>query len=167
MRREESTEMIRLDRRSGVAINVDLLAGQVREFASSLHLRVVPVTPVSTAGSCHLVLLGKDDLSAADFCELAASAGARLLYVQVEGFDAETDPNLSLSRQTHSPQEASASDPLAELHRDAMNFNGRIRQLELAFVVGCVLHCWAIAADWYDNLLDRAAALVPCHQDDT
>ena len=161
MKREEATDMIRPDQRSSVAIDVDLLADQVREFASSEHLRVVPVTPVATTGSCHLVLLGKDDLSAADFCELAASAGARLLYVQAETFDAETDPSLGLYRQTYSLQETSASDPLAELYRDAMNFNSRVRQLELAFVVGCVLHCWAVAADWYDSLLDRAALLGP------
>lgn len=139
-------------------VDVDRLADQVGQLASSQQLRVVPVTPVSTSGSCHLVMLGSDDLSAADFCALAASAGARLLYVQAESFDIETDPDLSLWRRVRDP-EAAAGDVLAELCRDARHFDGRIRQLELAFVVGCVLHCWAVAADWYNNLLDRAAVL--------
>jgi hypothetical protein len=144
-----------------VTIDVDLLAGQVEQLASSQDLRVVPATPVSTTGSCHLVLLGNDDLSAEAFCELAASAGARLLYVQAVGFNTGTDPDLDLSQRHLTGHVSVASDQLAELRQDAQCFNGRIRHLELAFVVGCVLHCWAVAADWYNTLVDRAATLPP------
>jgi hypothetical protein len=48
---------------------------------------------------------------------------------------------------------------LAGLRRDALRCNGRIRQLELAFVVEGVLHTWTVAADWYDHLAERASAL--------
>lgn len=143
-----------------VAIDIDQLADHVQQVAVSRNLRIVPVTPVSTAGSCQLVLLGSDDLSATDFCELAASAGARLLYVQAEFFNAGTDPDLNLWGRTHARQ-GPAGDMVAQLHRDAQLFNGRIRQLELAFAADCVLHCWAVAADWYSGLVDRAAMLVP------
>jgi hypothetical protein len=140
------------------AADLDQLAAQLQQLASGWNLRIVPATPVSTAGSCQLVLLGCEDLSAAEFCELAASAGMRLLYAQAESFDAETDPDLNLLGQARDHQ-GSARDLLADLHRDAQRYNGRVRQLELAFAVGCVLHCWAAAADWYTGLVDRAAAL--------
>jgi hypothetical protein len=140
------------------AADLDQLAAQLQQLASGWNLRIVPATPVSTAGSCQLVLLGCEDLSAAEFCELAASAGMRLLYAQAESFDAGTDPDLNLWGQARDHQ-GSARDLLADLHRDAQRYNGRVRQLELAFAVGCVLHCWAAAADWYTGLVDRAAAL--------
>lgn len=138
--------------------DLDKLAAQLQQLASSWNLRVVPATPLSTAGSCQLVLLGSEDLSAADFCGVAASAGVRLLYAQVEPFDAETDPDLNLWGRAHDHQ-GSARKLLADLHRDAQRYNGRVRQLELAFAVGCVLHCWAATADWYTRLMDRAATL--------
>jgi hypothetical protein len=142
------------------SIDVDRLAGQIQQLASNWNLRIVPATPVSTVGSCQLVLLGNDDFSAADFCELAASAGARLLYVQAEFFYAGTDPVVDLGRRTCA-HPGSPDDQLAKLHQDAQRFNGRVRQLELAFAVGCVMHCWAVAADWYTSLVDRAAAVFP------
>lgn len=141
-------------------VDVDRLAEQVRTLASSQNLWVVPATPVSVAGFWQLVLLGSDDLSAAEFCELAASSGARLLYVQIYPFDAGTDPDLGLWERTWSHQ-GPADDRLAGLNRDAQAFNGRICQLELAFAVGCILHCWSIAADWHSKLVDRAAGLIP------
>jgi hypothetical protein len=145
-------------RKPATATDLDQFAATLQQFALSWNLRVVPVTPVSTGGSCQLVLLGSDDLSAADFCELAASAGARLLYAQAESFDAGTDLDLNVWAPAHDDQ-GSARDPIADLHRDALRYDGRVRQLELAFAVGCVLHCWAAAADWYTGLVDRAAAL--------
>lgn len=145
-------------RKPAAVTDLDQFAAQLQQLAFSWNLRVVPVTPVSTAGSCQLVLLRSEDLSAADFCELAASAGARLLYAQGESFDAGTDLDLNLWGRAGDHQ-GSARDPLADLYRDALRYNGRVRQLELAFAVGCVLHCWAAAADWYTGLVDRVAAL--------
>ncbi len=161
MEQEEAAQPRELAREPAAAIDIDQLAEQFQQLASSWNLRVVPATPVSTAGSCQLVLLGSDDLSAADFCELAAGAGARLLYMQTELFDAGTDAELDLSMRALG-HPVPAADLLAELHRDAQRFNGRIRQLELAFAVGCVLHCWAVAADWYGDLINRAATAASC-----
>jgi hypothetical protein len=149
-------------RQPAAAIDVDQLAAQVTQLASSQQLVVVPATPLPKSCLGHLVLLNNNDLSATDFCQLASAAGARLLYVQAEGFDAGTDPDLDVEAHDHSEPHGAAGAQLAELRRDAERFNGRIRQLELAFAVGCVLHCWAVAADWYDSLVDRAAELCPC-----
>jgi hypothetical protein len=146
--------------------NVEEILDQVRQFAASQHLFVVPATPVTATGSGWLVLLGKENLSAADFCGLALGAGARLLYVQAEVFDAGTDSDLDFRQRDCSCLNRTASGLLAELRREAIHFNGRIRQLELAFAAGGVLHCWAIAADWYQMLMDRASALLPlCHDE--
>jgi hypothetical protein len=150
----------RLARKAADVLDLDRLMEEVEELALGWNLRVVPVTPVSTAGSCQLVLLGSDHLNAAEFCELAASSGALLLYAQAESFDAGTDLDLNHWAWSRD-QRDSARDVLAELHRDAQRHNSRVRQLELSFAAGCVLHCWAVAASWYTNLLDRAAALLP------
>jgi hypothetical protein len=148
-------------RRPALGIDVDQLAAQVSQLASSQQLTVVPVTPISQRGCGYLVLLDHNQLSAAEFCALAASAGARLLYVQTEDFNVRTDPSMMAGGSDQGGPAASTSDELADFRRHVENFNGRIRQLELAFAVGCVLHCWAVAADWYVRLVDRAAELFP------
>ena len=122
---------------------------------------MVPAAPVSHKGWGYLVLLDDNHLSAAEFCALAASAGARLLYVQTEDFNVRTDVEMIVGGSDPGRQEASMSDELFGFRRYMENFNGRIRQLELAFAIGCVLHCWAVAADWYVGLVDRAAELFP------
>ena len=142
-------------------MDIDQLAAQVSQLVSNQPLIVVPVTPMSQKGWGYLVLLDHNQLSAAEFCALAASAGARLLYVQTENFNIGTDPDMIVGACDPSGQEASMSDELADFRRYMENFNGRIRQLELAFVIGCVLHCWSVAADWYVGIVDRAAELFP------
>jgi hypothetical protein len=126
---------------------------EVRQFASPGKLAVIPATPIPSSNAGHLVLLDSTDVSAAEFCELATRAGARLLYVQAAGFDAGTDLYLEPGPGTGAQ--------LAELRREAERHNGRIRQLELGFSVGGILHSWAAVADWYDRLIGRAAALRP------
>jgi hypothetical protein len=149
----------------GSGIDIDQLADQVSELALSQQLIVVPVTPVSQKGWGYLVLLDHNHLGPAEFCALAARAGARLLYVQTEDFNVRTDPSMivggSVRGSDHSGQGSSVSDELADFRRYMENYNGRTRQLELAFAVGGVLHCWAVAADWYVRLVNRAAELFP------
>ena len=142
-------------------IDIDQLAAQISQLASSLQLIVVPVTPVSQRGCGYLVLLDHNQLSAAEFCALAATAGARLLYVQTEDFNVRTDLCMIVGGSEQSGHEPLVSAELANFRRYVENFDGRIRQLELAFAIGCVLHCWAVAADWYVRLVDRAAELFP------
>ena len=148
-------------READSGIDIDQLVAEIPQLASSQQLIVVPVTPISQRGWGYLVLLDHSHLGAAGFCALAASAGARLLYVQTEDFNVRTDPSVIVGGSDHNGQEAAMSDELADFRRYAENFNGRIRQLELAFAVGCVLHCWAVAPDWYLGLVDRAAELFP------
>jgi hypothetical protein len=148
-------------RRPAADVDVDQLAAQVTQLASSQRLGLVPATPFPKSCSAHLVLLGNDDLSAADFCQLAANAGARLLYVQAEAFDAGSDLALTLGDYDQSEPARTQNAKLAELRHEAEHLNGRVRQLELAFAAKCVLHYWAVTADWYDSLVRRAAELLP------
>jgi hypothetical protein len=142
-------------------IDIDQLAAQISQLASSQQLIVVPATPVSHQGWGYLVLLDHNDLSAEEFCALAASAGAKLLYVQTEDFIAAADLDVLAGGPDQRGPGISISDELAGFRQYVEAFNGRIRQLELAFAKGCVLHCWAVAADWYVRLVDRAAELFP------
>lgn len=128
------------------------------QLALSHQLIVVPATPVSHTGCGYLILLDHDHLSPAEFCALAASAGAKLLYVQTEHFVMQTDFGTILGSDQNG-QGVSASSELADFRRYVESFNGRIRQLELAFFMGCALHCWAVAANWYLDLVDRTAEL--------
>ncbi len=140
-------------------VDVDQLAARIVQLASDQQLAVVPATPLFVPGSVPLVLLGSNDMSAEDFCGLAAIAGARLLYFQPEYFDAESEPELNVERGGLGKR-ATRSVRLAELRLEARRFNGRIHQLELAFMVGCAMHCWAVAAEWYGSLMDRAGVLL-------
>ncbi len=148
-------------RRPAAAIDVDRLAAEVTQLASSQRLVVVPATPVPRSCSGHLVLLDNNDLSAADFCQLAATAGASLLYVQAEAFDSQSDPALSFGEYDQGEPDRTVGAKVVGLRREAERFNGRVRQLELAFAAGCVLHSWAVAADWYQGLMSRVAELLP------
>jgi hypothetical protein len=142
-------------------MDIDELAAQVSQLTSNQPLIVVPVTPMSQKGWGYLVLLDHNQLSAAEFCALAVSAGARLLYVQTENFNIGTYPDMIVGACDAGGRGVSMSDELADFRRYMEGFNGRIRQLELAFVIGCVLHCWSVAADWYLGIVDRAAELYP------
>jgi hypothetical protein len=148
-----------MDPKPAPAIDLDLLINKVKQLASSNDLHIVPVTPLSNSSSGYLVLLGPEQVSADRFCELAAIAGAKLLYVQVEGFDVGGDPDPELWSSSSVIRSKAAHGRLVELRRDALRHDGRIRHIELAFTAGCVLHCWAAVADWYNSLVSRAAAL--------
>lgn len=146
------------DARQPVVLDVDRLAARIAQLASDRQLTVVPATPLFAPGSVPLVLLGNNDMSAEDFCGLAAAAGVRLLYFQTKYFDAESEPELNVESDD-AGKCVTRGVRQAELRSEAQRFNGRIHQLELAFMVGCTLHCWAVAAEWYGDLLDRAGVL--------
>jgi hypothetical protein len=142
------------------AVNdVDQLTAYIAQLASGKHIGIVPEIPFWNNGDNFLVALNGNDLSAAKFCELASIAGARLLYVRAKNFDTASDPDLDIGKLGRLSPGREAHTQLAALYRDAERFNGRIRELELAFVANCVLHSWSVAAGWYDNLLERAAML--------
>jgi len=144
-----------------VTTDIEELVTQVTQLASSLQLRLVPAIPMRNPNSGLMVLLDNDDLSAADFCGLAAAAKARLLYIQAGPFNAENQPEFDVAGEGRNELDGKVIDQLALLQQAAERFNGRIGQLALAFAVEGVLHYWTAAADWYENLMDRVAGLFP------
>jgi AMP-binding enzyme C-terminal domain len=130
---------------SASVTDVDQLAIQVTQFASRRRLTVVPVIPVSGRGWGYLVLLDQHRLTAAQFCELAVTVEAKLLYVKTDDFNARTDPGTAVGRHDIGEQSSPVSDQLIRFRQDVGHFNGRTRQLELAFVTGCIPQHPAIA----------------------
>jgi hypothetical protein len=63
---------------AAAAIDVDQIATQIKQLAPGLHLIVVPSMLLRNPNGWGL-LAPLDDLNAADFCELASTAGAKLL----------------------------------------------------------------------------------------
>lgn len=141
-------------------VDVDQLAIHVNQLASELHLVVIPAMPLRNPNGWGLTAF-LEDLSAPDFCNLASTVGARLLYVDAEAFDAESEPEFDAEEHGDSEPDETVSAQLAMLRGEAERFNGRIGQLALAFVVEGVLHWWNITADWYDDLIDRIGELFP------
>lgn len=139
--------------------DVDQLAIQATQFATRQRLTAVPVIPVPGKGRGHLVLLDQHHLTAVQFCELAVTAEAKLLYVKTEHFSARTAPGTAAGRHDIGKQSSPLRDQLTRFRQDVNHFNGRTRQLELTFATGCVLHRWAGTADWYIDLVNRAAEL--------
>lgn len=139
--------------------DIDQLVAQVRQLATSQQLVVVRGTPISEGRWGYLVVLDHHDLSAEEFCQLAAFSGAKLLYVKIEGFDVGTHPDRAFGWHRQNNRDNQVSEEVEKFYRDVEQFNGRARQLELAFAAECVLHCWVVAADWYLSLIDRAAEL--------
>lgn len=144
-------------------MDIEQLAAQVRQLALSQELVVVPATPVPQGRSGYLVLLDHHDLNPEEFCQLAAFSGAKLLYVQTEEFHAGSDPDAAFGGHLESEHGNPKSDEVVRFRQDVERFDGRVRQLELAFAAGCVLHCWAVTAEWYLNLINRAAELLNPH----
>jgi len=109
--------------------DVDQLAIQVKQFASRRRLTVVPVIPVSAKGRGYLVLLDQRHLTAVQFCELAVTVEAKLLYVKTDDFNARTDPGTAVGRHDIGEQRSPVSDQLIKFRQDVDFFNGRSRQL--------------------------------------
>jgi hypothetical protein len=114
--------------------------------------------PLRNNDSGFVVLLSQEDMSASDFCDTAVAAGAKIMYVQADAFDAETDLTVS-RRRAFDRQDVEEDAGLASLRGEASVYNGRIGEIELGFAVGGVLHCWVVTAPWYDRFIERLEEL--------
>lgn len=81
---------------TAASTDIDQLATRIRQLASGKQLGVVPGIPSRNCGLDLVVLLNDGHLSAANFCELAAIAGTRLLYIEAKNFDAASDSALGI-----------------------------------------------------------------------
>ncbi len=136
-------------------LDIEQILAEVKQLANRSQFVIVPAIPGRARDSGFLVMLDPDDITAADFCALAAAASARILYIQADPFSAEDDidvPEDDFSGVVHGEQ---ASAQLIALREEASIFDGRIGELALGFAADGVLHCWIATAAWYDNLQSR------------
>lgn len=134
---------------------IDDFAAQVKDIVSSRQLAVVPAMPVRNSDSGFVVLLTQEDMSAGAFCDAAVAAGAKIMYVEAEAFDAETDLTIK-PRQDFDGRDVEEDGGLTRtLRREASVYNGRIGKIEVAFAANGVLHCWIATAPWYDRFIER------------
>jgi hypothetical protein len=137
--------------------DLDQLAAQIQQLAESRNLIIVPAIPIQKASPGFIALLDDHDMVAASFCDLAAAAGARLLYLEADPFDAETHFEIleEDDGRLAAPQDAAVS----ALRQKAARYNGRIGELALGFAVEGVLHYWITNAPWYVDLATRVEEL--------
>lgn len=135
------------------------LAAQVKNMAAEKKLAVVPAMPMANNGG-FVVVLDQDDMTASEFCDLAVTAGAAIIYIQASGFDADRD--LTMERNRYLDWENSEENTgLASLRQEASAHNGSIGEIALGFAADGILHSWVTTARWFDGFLERLQELEP------
>ena len=132
-------------------LRLDQLLARISQMAEDCQLLQVPAMPVSPRPLGWVVVLGIDDLTAEDFIKLAAAAGARILYVRAEPFDADTYLDLEFFDDDSFVGAVgwSSGGELARIREQSQHFNGRIGAVELGFAMNGVLHRWTATEEWH------------------
>jgi hypothetical protein len=134
--------------------SIDELAAEVPDLASSRNLVLIRALPLQSRESGFAVYLGDEDMSAADFCDIAAEVGAKLLYFGIRDFNAEDD--LSVGRPGRLNRRTDTEDPvLTALRQEASAYDGLPAQATLGFASNGVVHYWVIMTPWYADYIDR------------
>jgi hypothetical protein len=132
----------------------------MKDLVVGKQLVMIPAMPLQNNDSGFTVLLGQEDMSASEFCDVAVTAGAKLCYAQANAFDAERDLRVG-RRRTLAWQSSEKDAGLAALREEASVYNGRIGEIALGFATDGVLHCWIVTAPWYDRFVERLDDLEP------
>lgn len=142
------------DSRPAKQPEIDGLAQEARRLAEANNLVVVSRMLTDPGGSepGWTVALDGDDIDLSGFCELAAAAGARLLYLRTELFDSAHD---DLGVEDDILDDPKITAKVSTLRRKASAFDGRLPSLEAAFVIQGVVHFWAVEAAWYAKLFNE------------
>jgi hypothetical protein len=134
--------------------DIDALAAQLNDLAVSRQLALIPAIPLRGSAPGFVAFLGAEHMRAGEFCDVAVVAGAKLLYADVNAFDAETD--LMADRRRGLGWQSDEEDSrLLALRQEASIFNGRIGEIVLGFAVNGVLHCWRATTPWYHDFVER------------
>jgi hypothetical protein len=137
--------------------DINDLAAQVKDLAAERGLAIVPAMPLA-GNTGPVVLLDRDDMTAREFCDLAVTAGAPIIYVQSDPFDADGDLTVN-RRDSFGWAEDGENAGLASLRQEASAYNGRTGELAIGFAAGGILHSWIATAPWYDRLAQRLQEL--------
>lgn len=152
---------------SVAASDLRALADALAELASEHGLRLISA---SVGGDSGLrAALGTDRYDAGAVAELAAACGARILYGDLDHFDANEFMFLPDAGQDEAGDAASVAGdgvPAALRQRAdallaaAQRRDGQVEAVRLAFVVQGVVHEWEVCAAWADDLHGRWEVLV-------
>jgi hypothetical protein len=139
------------------ATALDGVVSQVLAASEAAGMTVIPAVPDTDRDSGWLVELGPGQLDVQAFLALAASAGARLLYLEESHLDPENDSVMAdVDDQPTSPE---ARRLQAEIRDLSEQHQGDRSRVTVAFAAGWVLHLWRTQADWYSTLLTLAGEL--------
>lgn len=134
-------------------LSLDQIAPGLRQIAARNHLLMVPAMPLRNVGTGFTVVLSRQHMAASDFIDLAATAGAKLLYVQAEPFSFDTDLNLDdLDENIFGAWDEADAD-VESVRAEARVHDGQIGEIHLGFAMGGVLHCWVAAEAWYSRVM--------------
>ena len=133
---------------------IDELAAEVPDLASSRNLVLIRALPLQGGESGFAVYLGDEDMSAKEFCDIAAEVGSKLLYFGIRDFNAEGD--LSMGRRMRLHRRADTEDPaLTALRHEASAYDGLSAEATLGFAANGVVHYWVTMTPWYAEYLNR------------
>ncbi|WOX15522.1 hypothetical protein [Streptomyces sp. N50] len=145
-----------------VASDLRKVADALPELASRHGLQLISA---SVGGDTGLrAVLGEDRYDADAIAHLAAACGARILYWDLDHFDADEFAVLPVDGQDSEGDPAPTTDngvpPALRKRTDtllaaAQRHDGEVEALRVAFVVESVIHEWEVSAAWAGDLHGR------------
>jgi hypothetical protein len=144
------------------------VADALPESASRHGLQLISASVDGDTGL--QAFLSPDQYDADAVAQLAAACGARILYVDLDHFDAnefnivpaheEDEPILLASDGADNDIPAAMRQRADELLTAARPRTGALEAVRIAFVVEGVVHEWQMSATWADDLHARHASLM-------
>ncbi|UXY25091.1 hypothetical protein N8I84_42530 (plasmid) [Streptomyces cynarae] len=137
-----------------IGADLQKLVDQIPAWAQARGLTPLAALP---EGEGRRVLLTGDEVSAADFIDLAHTCGARVLYFDSDVFAAEEfavldgdglEPEAGVEDQLS----AEAHDELKRLRRAARTRAGEITAVGMCFMTEGLPHYWTEEAAWHTDL---------------
>ncbi|MEU8990452.1 hypothetical protein AB0C98_29155 [Streptomyces sp. NPDC048558] len=141
------------------------MADALPELASQHKLQLISASVDGDAGL--RAALGTDRYDTGAVAQLAAACGARILYWDLDHFDANEFAVLPAAGESDSSEPAWAAGVVpGALHKRAdallaaaQRQDGEVEAVRLAFVVEGVVHEWEMSAAWADDLHGQREAL--------
>ncbi|WP_424886725.1 hypothetical protein [Streptomyces sp. XH2] len=132
--------------------DLDAIAHLIPTWASVRGLAVVPAVPENHDDFLPAVHMTVEHMTPEAFVDLAATAGARLLYSSGETFELSV---VELDEDEKQRLDSRGRTRVAVLLHQAAEYEGRYHDVRLAFAADGVLHYWSAAqAAWYTEITE-------------
>ncbi|MET7703528.1 hypothetical protein [Streptomyces sp. NPDC005485] len=144
--------------RQPATVPTDDLPTVIRKWAEDRSVYLLPA--LATADEQHTVHLEPEDMTIDAYCGLADALGVKVVYQNIERFEADSFAQVVLTATAGDEEEQSPDMLLDEaslrqyksLRAQARPHDGRTLGVELCFVHHGVAHLWETTAPWYDDL---------------